>query len=84
MRSALQQNSHPAEFIVLGGDEQRMALDGSFYTASEFCHFYRDVYLVDALWFWENGNGIENDYMLDNQGGPARLIPSPAKILRAV
>ena len=43
-----------------------MALDGSFYTASEFCDFYRDKYMVDALWFWENGYGIENDYMLDN------------------
>ena len=52
--------------FAVGGDEQRMALDGSFYTASEFCDFYRDKYMVDALWFWENGNGIENDYMLDN------------------
>ena len=55
MQSALQQSSHPAEFIALGGDEQRMELDGSFYTASEFCNFYRDKYVVDALiiWFWE-------------------------------
>ena len=45
MRSALRQNSHPAEFIALGGDEQRMALDGSFYKASKCCHFYRDVYM---------------------------------------
>ena len=66
MRSALRQNSHPAEFIALGGDEQRMALDGSLYTASEFCDFYRDKYMVDALWFWENGYGIENDCMLGN------------------
>ena len=66
MQKALQECRHPAKFIALGGDEQRMALDGSFYTASEFCNFYRDKYMVDALWFWENGYGIENDYMLDN------------------
>ena len=66
MQSVLRQSSHPTEFIALGGDEQRMALDGSFNTASEFCNFYRDTYMVDASWFWENGNGIENVYMLDN------------------
>ena len=22
--------------------------------------------MADALWFWENANGIENGYMLDN------------------
>ena len=66
MQSALQECRHPAKFIALGGDEQRMALDGSFYTASEFCNFYDDKYTVDCLWFWENGNGIENEYMLDN------------------
>ena len=66
MQSALRQSSHRAEFIALGGDEQRMALDDGFCTASEFCNFYRDKYMVDVLWFWENGNGIENDYMLDN------------------
>ena len=66
MQSALQECRHPAKFIALGGDEQRMALDGSFYTASEFCNFYEDKYTVDCLWFWENGNGIENDCMLDN------------------
>ena len=43
-----------------------MALDGSFYTASEFCNFYEDKYTVGILWSWENGNGIENDYMLDH------------------
>ena len=66
MQSALQQSRHPAKFIALGGDEQRMALDGSFYTASEFCNFYEDKYPVDCFWFWEKGNGIEYDYMLDN------------------
>ena len=66
MQSALQECRHPAKFIALGGDEQRMALDGSFYTASEFCNFYDDKYTVDCLWFWENGNGSENEYMLDN------------------
>ena len=66
MQKALQEYRHPAKFIALGGDEQRMALDGSFYTASEFCNFYDDKYTVDCLWFWENGNGIENDCMLDN------------------
>ena len=51
MQSALRQISHPAEFVALGGDEQRMALDSShsFYTASEFCNFDRDQYMVDAL-----------------------------------
>ena len=66
MQSALQECRHLAKFIALGGDEQRMALDGSFYMASEFCNFYEDKYTVDCLWFWENGNGIENGCMLDN------------------
>ena len=49
MQKALQECRHPAKFIAPGGDEQRMALDGSLYTASEFCDFYRDKYMVDAL-----------------------------------
>ena len=43
-----------------------MALDGRFYTACEFCNFYGDRYTVDALWFYHDGKGIENEYMLDN------------------
>ena len=49
MPSAIRQNRNPAESIALGGDEKRRALDGNFYTASEFCHFYGDKYTVDAL-----------------------------------
>ena len=67
MHRALEQSRHPAKFIALCGDEQRTALDGFLYTASEFCNFYDDKYTVDCLWFWgEDCNGIENDYMLDN------------------
>ena len=66
MQSAIRQNRNPAEFIAPSGDEQRMALDGKLYTACKFGNFYGDTYTVDALWSWENSNGIENYYMLDH------------------
>ena len=56
----------PAEFVAMWGDEQRRALDGNFYTADEFCKYYRDKYTVETLWYYGHGNGIENDYMLDH------------------
>ena len=40
MHSPIRQNRNPAESIALGGDEKRRALDGKFYTASDFCNFY--------------------------------------------
>ena len=56
----------PAEFVAMWGDEKRRALDGNFYTASEFCSFYRDKYTVETLWHGQFGNGIENEYMLEH------------------
>ena len=56
----------PAEFVAMWGDEKRRALDGNFYTASEFCSFYRDKYTVETLWYGQFGNGIENEYMLEH------------------
>ena len=56
----------PAEFVAMWGDEKRRALDGIFYTASEFCSFYRDKYTVETLWHGQFGNGIENEYMLEH------------------
>ena len=50
-QSALRRSSHTAEFIALGGNEQRMALDFSFYTASDFCNFYGDDYIIHGRCF---------------------------------
>ena len=53
----------PADFVAMWGDEKRRALDGNFYTASEFCSYYGDKYTVETLWYGQFGNGIENEYM---------------------
>ena len=58
----------PAEFVAMWGDEKRRALDGNFYTASEFCSYYGDKYTIETLciWYGQFGNGIENEAMLEH------------------
>ena len=59
----------PAEFVAMWGYEKRRALDGNFYTASEFCSYYRDKYAIETLCRYGQfaiGNGIENDGMLEH------------------
>ena len=54
----------PWEFSERFGDERRMALDGFYYTASEFCEFYGSEHEVRELWFGPHGNGLEDADML--------------------
>ena len=58
-----------AEFVAMWGDEKRKALDGNFYTASEFCSYYGDKYTVETLRYRQFGNGIENGGMLEHAQG---------------